>query len=97
MFESQATRRVHLGLLVGEIIKTQELTVDQDKVRETIAEAAESYEDPQEVIDYYMRDNTARAGVENVVLENQVVDWVLDQVQLQDDDQSFADLMDNKE
>jgi hypothetical protein len=32
-----------------------------------------------------------------VVLENQVVDWVLDQVQLQDDDQSFADLMDNKE
>jgi trigger factor len=77
MFESQATRRVHLGLLVGEIIKTQELTVDQDKVRETIAEAAESYEDPQEVIDYYMRDNTARAPVEKVVLENHVCDWVL--------------------
>ena len=97
MFESQAARRVHLGLLVGEIIKTQELTVDQDKVRETIAEAAESYEDPQEVIDYYLQDKTARAGVENAVLENQVVDWVLDQVQLQEEKQSFADLMDNKE
>jgi trigger factor len=97
IFESQAQRRVHLGLLVAEIIKSQELTVDQDKVRETIAEAAESYEDPQEVIDYYMQDQKARAGVENVVLENQVVDWVLDQVTVQEDVSSFAELMDNKE
>jgi trigger factor len=97
MFEGQAKRRVHLGLLVAEIIKSQGLTVDQNKVRETIAEAAESYEDPQEVIDYYMQDKSARAGVENVVLENQVVDWVLDQAQLQDDPSSFSDLMDNKE
>lgn len=97
IFESQAQRRVHLGLLVAEIIKTQQLTVDQEKVRETIAEAAESYEDPQEVIDYYMQDQNARAGVENVVLENQVVDWVLDQVTVQEDISAFADLMDNKE
>lgn len=97
IFESQAQRRVHLGLLVAEIIKTQQLTVDQEKVRETIAEAAESYEDPQEVIDYYMQDQNARAGVENVVLENQVVDWVLDQVTVQEDVSSFAELMDNKE
>ncbi len=96
IFESQAQRRVHLGLLVAEIIKTQQLTVDQEKVRETIAEAAESYEDPQEVIDYYMQDQNARAGVENVVLENQVVDWVLDQVTVQEDVSSFAELMDNK-
>jgi trigger factor len=97
MFESQAKRRVHLGLLVAEIIKTQNLQVDADKVRETIEEAAESYEDPQEVIDYYMQDKTARAGVENVVLENQVVEWVLEQVQVNDETQSFSDLMDNKE
>ena len=97
IFESQAQRRVHLGLLVAEIIKSQELTVDQEKVRETIAEAAESYEDPQEVIDYYMQDQNARAGVENVVLENQVVDWVLDQVTVQEEVASFSDLMDNKE
>lgn len=97
IFESQAQRRVHLGLLVAEIIKTQQLTVDQEKVRETIAEAAESYEDPQEVIDYYMQDQNARAGVENVVLENQVVDWVLDQVTVQEEISAFAELMDNKE
>jgi trigger factor len=97
MFESQAKRRVHLGLMVAEIIKSQGIQVDADKVRETIEEAAESYEDPQEVIDYYMQDKNARAGVENVVLENQVVDWVLEQVQVTDERKSFSELMDNKE
>jgi trigger factor len=97
MFESQAKRRVHLGLMVAEIIKSQGIQVDADKVRETIEEAAESYEDPQEVIDYYLQDKNARAGVENVVLENQVVDWVLEQVQVADEPKSFSELMDNKE
>lgn len=97
LFETQAQRRVHLGLLVAEIIKSQGLTVDLDKVRETIAEAAESYEDPHEVIDYYMKDKSARAGVENVVLENQVVDWVIEQVEARDEPKTFAELMDNKE
>ena len=85
------------GLMVAEIIKSQGIQVDADKVRETIEEAAESYEDPQEVIDYYMQDKNARAGVENVVLENQVVDWVLGQVQVVDERKSFSELMDNKE
>lgn len=97
VFEGQAKRRVHLGLLVAEIIKSQELTVDAEKVRETIAEAAESYEDPQEVIDFYMKDKNARSGVENVVLENQVVDWVLEQAQTQEEAKTFGELMDNKE
>lgn len=96
MFDSQAKRRVHLGLLVAEIIKSQELQADPEKVRETIEEAAQTYEDPQEVVDYYMQDKNARAGVENVVLENQVVEWVLDQTRVQDEKQSFSDLMDNK-
>lgn len=96
MFDSQAKRRVHLGLLVAEIIKSQELQADPEKVRETIEEAAQTYEDPQEVVDYYMQDKNARAGVENVVLENQVVEWVLDQTRVQDETQSFSDLMDNK-
>lgn len=97
LFEAQARRRVHLGLLVAEIIKSHGLTVDAEKVRETIAEAAESYEDPQEVIDYYMKDQNARAGVENVVLENQVVDWVIEQAREQEEAKTFAELMDNKD
>jgi trigger factor len=95
LFEGQAQRRVHLGLLVAEIIKTQELKVDEDKVRDTIAEFAESYENPHEVIDYYLQDQGARASIENLVLENQVVDWILGQVQVTDESKSFSEVMDN--
>lgn len=97
IFEEQARRRVHLGLLVSEIMRSQEMKADEEKVRETIAEFAESYEDPQEVVDYYMQDKNARASVENIVLENAVVDWVLGQVQVTDENKTFAEVMDNKE
>jgi trigger factor len=95
MFEEQAKRRVHLGLLVAEIIAKQELKADEDKVRETIAEFAESYENPQEVVDYYMQDQNARGSIENLVLENSVVDWVLTQVTVTDVEKAFPEVMEN--
>ena len=96
MFEAQAQRRVHLGLLVGEIISRESLKADDAQVRDMIAEFADSYEDPQEVVDYYLRDPKARGSVENLVLENAVVDWILGQVAVDDDSKSFAELMENK-
>ena len=95
VFEEQARRRVHLGLLVAEIMSAQELKADEEQVRETIAEFAESYENPQEVVDYYLSDKNARASIENLVLENQVVEWVLGQVQLADENKAFSEIMDN--
>ncbi|MGB5451781.1 MAG: trigger factor [Sedimenticolaceae bacterium] len=95
IFESQATRRVHLGLLVSEIMSAQQFKAEEDQLRETIAEFAESYEDPQEVIDYYLQDKNARAGIENLVLENHVVEWVLGQVKLADEEKAFSEVMDN--
>lgn len=95
VFEDQARRRVHLGLLVGEIISGQQLRADEEQLRETIAEFAESYENPQEVVDYYMQDKSARGSVESLVLENQVVDWILGQVQVAEEQKAFADIMEN--
>jgi trigger factor len=95
IFESQATRRVHLGLVVSEIMSAQQFKAEEDQLRETIAEFAESYEDPQEVIDYYLQDKSARAGIENLVLENHVVEWVLGQVKLADEEKAFSEVMDN--
>ena len=97
MFEDQAKRRVHLGLLISEIMSAQQLKADEEKVRTTIAEFAESYENPQEVVDYYLQDKSARASIENVVLENEVVDWVLGQVQVSEETKAFSEVMDNKE
>jgi trigger factor len=95
VFEEQARRRVHLGLLVSEIMSAQEFKADEDQVRMTIAEFAESYENPQEVVDYYLQDKNARASIENLVLENQVVEWVLGQVQVADENKAFSEIMDN--
>ena len=95
VFEDQARRRVHLGLLVAEIINQQGFKADDDKVRATIAEFAESYEDPQEVVNHYMQDQAARSSIENLVLENAVVDWVLSQVTVIEDSKTFSEVMDN--
>ncbi len=97
VFADQARRRVHLGLLVAEIIDQQKLSAGEDQVRETIAEFAESYEDPQEVIDYYLQDQNARKGIENLVLENLVVDWAAGQMQVDDEQRSFSEVMENKD
>ena len=96
VFADQARRRVHLGLLVAEIIHDQKLSPGEDQLRETIADFAESYEDPQEVVDYYLKDPNARKSIENLVLENQVVEWALGQMQVTDEAKSFSDVMDNK-
>jgi len=95
VFEEQARRRVHLGLLVSEIMSNQEFKADDEQIRATIAEFAESYENPQEVVDYYLNDKNARASIENLVLENQVVEWVIGQVQVADEPKAFAEIMDN--
>ncbi|MFC0820055.1 trigger factor [Moraxella marmotae] len=93
LFEDQALRAVRLGVLVSQIIETQELQVDQERVTAFIAEAAENYEDPQEVIEYYTNDKAQRAQVESVVLEDQVVDYLLGQAKVSEKQVKYQDLL----
>ncbi|BAN69287.1 trigger factor [endosymbiont of unidentified scaly snail isolate Monju] len=93
LFEGQARVRVHLGLLVGEIIDKQGLEASEDDVRQMIEQLAQSYEDPQEVVDYYLNNPQQRASLENLVLENKVVDWVLEQVEVKEDKRTFSEVM----
>jgi len=93
LFEEQAKRRVMLGLLISEVVKANEIKIDQDRVREKVEQFAQSYETPQEVIDYYYSDPKNLAPVENVVLEDQVVDWVLEQATVEDKESGFEQIM----
>ncbi|MES9936158.1 MAG: trigger factor [Sedimenticola sp.] len=93
LFEDQAKRRVTLGLVIGEVIKENNIELDADRVRERVEQFAQSYEKPQEVIDYYYGNKQQLAAIENVVLEDQVVDWVLDQAKVEDAPAAFAELM----
>ncbi len=92
LFEEQARRRVALGLVIGEIIRQHGLTVDAQRLRETVEEMAASYEDPKEVVDYYLQHREQRASIESLVLENQVVDWVLERVKVDVEPSSFQQL-----
>lgn len=92
MFEEQAKRRVTLGLVVGEIIKQNDIRIDSERVRKTIEEYASSYEQPEEVVKYYYGNQQQLAAVQNVVLEDQVVDWVLEQTEVVEEQTTFATL-----
>lgn len=77
LFSEQAERRVKLGLIMGEIIRQQDLKPDPDKVRSTLEDMASSYENPEEVVEWYYQNEQQLASVEGATLEQQVVDQLL--------------------
>jgi len=77
MFRSQAERRVALGLLLGEVIRKESMKADPARVRSVVEEMASTYEDPEEVINWYYGNREQLASIEAVVLEDQVIDTIL--------------------
>jgi trigger factor len=96
MFEEQAKRRVALGLLLSEIIQKNEIKVDDSKVRTTIEDMANSYERPEDVIDWYYSDETRLNEIKQMVLEDQAVDWIVNQAQVTEENVSFDDVMEKQ-
>jgi trigger factor len=92
VFEEDARRRVALGLVIAEVVKANEIQVDQERVREVVEDMASTYENPQEVVDYYYSRREHLSSVETLTLENQVVDWVMTQVTVEDEPQTFEEL-----
>ena len=93
LFEGEATRRVSLGLLIGEVVKKAEIKVDQDRVKAKIDDIAATYEDPQQVISHYQNNPQMMSGIEGLVLEEMVVDWIVDQAKVTETQKSFDDIM----
>ncbi len=77
MFAENAERRVKLGLVLAEFIEKHELKADSQKIRETIEEMASTYDNPQEVVDYYYSNQQQLSAVQSKVLEDQVVENLL--------------------
>ena len=77
MFSEQAERRVKLGLVVAEMISQYELSAEPAKVREAIEDIASTYQDPEEVINWYYSENEKLAGIESRVLEDAVTEKLL--------------------
>ena len=93
MFTEQAERRVKIGLLLGEVIKTNALKVDETKVNELIASAASAYEDPKEVVEYYANNKELMQQMQNVALEEQAVELLVEKAKVSDKKASFNEIM----
>ncbi|MDH3859193.1 MAG: trigger factor, partial [Gammaproteobacteria bacterium] len=93
LFETEATRRVQLGLLLAEVIRIEKIELNQELVDSAIDEMAVAYEQPDQVRDYYRHNQQARSGLEGTVLEDQVVAHILDKARVSEKDASFDDLM----
>ncbi|MCM1934280.1 trigger factor [Acinetobacter radioresistens] len=93
LFKEQAEKSVKLGVLVSKVLADAKLEVDPARVETYIEDMASSYEDPTEVIEYFKNDKQQRAQIEAVVLEDQVVDYILAAAQVSDTEVSYEDLL----
>jgi trigger factor len=93
MFKEKAERRAALGVIVSEVVKVEELSPDEVKVRERVDEIASTYEQPQEVVDYYYSNPELLSSVEAVVLEDQVTELVLSKAKVKDEAQPYDEVV----
>lgn len=92
-FIQEAHKRVSLGLLLAEAIKSLNLKLDDTKVREKVNEIAAGYQKPDEVVSWYYKNKKLLAEIEAVVLEEQVVDKLLEQVNLKEKASTYDEII----
>jgi trigger factor len=93
IFEPQAERRVRLGLVVGELVRANNLQAKPEQLQAHIEEMAQSYERPAEVVRWYLGDRSRMAEVEAVVIENNVAEFVMAKAKVADKVVPFDELM----
>lgn len=92
-FMDDAKRRVQLGMILAEVAKTSELNIDADMIKERIEEMARDYDDPDEFVRYYMGNQELLSGVQTLVMEDKVVDWIAEQASVNTKTSTFDEVM----
>jgi len=93
MFTERADRRVRLGLLLAEMIDQLGIKADSKKVREMIEDIASTYQEPEEVINWYYSENDQLAAVESRVLEDSVIEKLLESAVIEEESCSYQDAL----
>ena len=97
LFEAQAQRRVNLGLILAELVKAHQLQAKPEQVRAAVEEQAQAYEHPQEVVRWYYQQPDRLREIESMALEDNVVEWALQNAKVEDKPIAFDELMGNKQ
>ncbi len=95
LFRERAEKRVRLGLILADLVSKYDLQAEPEKVRALIEDYAQSFEHPEEVISWYYAEPARYREIESLVLEENVVEWVLSRAQVSDKELAFAELMGN--
>jgi trigger factor len=93
LFNEEASRRVKLGLVLGEVVQVEKLTADPAKVRQAIEDLAATYESPDEVINWYYGNQDQLANVESSVIEDQVFDFIIGEAAVTDSEVSYQEII----
>ena len=93
LFEPQAERRVKLGLILSSIVTAQNLQAKSEQVRAAVDEQAQTYDRPEDVVKWYYQSPDRLREIESMVLEENVVQWVLTTAKVEDQAISFDELM----
>ncbi|WP_136246777.1 trigger factor [Halomonas borealis] len=93
LFAEQAKSRVQIGLLLAEVIKVNELDASDDEIKAKVEELAQQYQDPQQVVEYYMGNDQMKDQVKSAVLEEKGVDVLLSQATVKDVEMSYQDAL----
>lgn len=93
LFADQAKRRVTLGLVLGEVMQSQNMSADPVRVRESIEELAATYESPEEVINWYYGNQEQLSAIESSVVEDQVFDYILGEAKVADKTVSYQEVI----
>ncbi|MBY5985274.1 trigger factor [Halomonas sp. DP5Y7-2] len=89
LFADQARSRVQVGLLLAEVIKVNELEASDDEIKAKVEELAQQYQDPEQVVEYYMGNEQMKTQVKSALLEEKAVDKLLDQATVKDVEMSY--------
>ena len=96
LFAERAARRIKVGLLVADLVKKHGLAARPEQVRKVIEEHAESFEQPAELVRWYYADPARLAEVEALVMEDNVVEWAMGKMKVEDQPTDFDELMGTK-
>lgn len=93
LFEAEARRRVAFGLLMSRLVAASGIKVDEERVRNYLQTVSSTYQDPAEVLGWYEKTPEALEQVQALVLEDQLVDWLLERAQVTEKVSTFAEVM----
>ena len=92
-FMAPARRRVAAGILIAELARQNDLRLDGRRVSEALATIASTYEEPEQVVELYRRDPQLMSGLQNRVMEDQVVEWMAEHAKHSEQQLSFNEVM----